>query len=52
MPTGGEGNFRDILLSVLAGGVIMACFASVVGFIMLFAWALARARHWWDERRP
>ena len=50
MPTGGEGNFRDILLSVLAGGLMMAGFASVVGGIMLLAWALARVRQWWEER--
>ena len=50
MPTGGEGNFRDILLSVLAGGLMMAGFASVVGGIMLLAWGLARVRQWWEER--
>ena len=47
---GAEGNLRDIVLSVVAGFAIMLAFASVFAVIMLSAWALSRARRWWDER--
>jgi hypothetical protein len=47
---GAEGNVRDIVLSVMAGGAMMVLFASVFGFILLAAWGLSRARRWWDER--
>ena len=43
---------RDVLLSVALGFGLVLLFASTIGLVWLVAFAAARARDWWERRRP